>query len=122
MHNATWLMFFLEEMDVSTNSSDGGGNSPLVRSSRLNHLDKRKASIDKLERKRTEKLIKKKIIGKISDKKPDLASDLVNIKSRRVNFKWNLGNKIGRWCKVLVVSHYVTGDNWTRVIFEFKSK
>eukprot|EP00794_Sanderia_malayensis_P021355 gene21355-23431_t len=27
--------------------------------------------------------------------KPDLASELVKIKSRRVNFKWHLGNKIG---------------------------
>ena len=87
--------FFLEESDVALNSSDGG-NSPLVRSSRMNHLDKMRASIEKLERKRTDKLIRKKIIGRISDKKPDLASDLVNIKSRRVNFKWNLGNKIGR--------------------------
>ena len=53
--------------------------------------------IDKLERKRTNKLIKKKIIGRVSDRKPDLASELVSIKSRRVSFKWLLGNKIGKY-------------------------
>ena len=67
----------------------------MVKSSQLSHADKMKVAIDKLESKRTNKLIKKRIIGRVSDKKPDLASELINIKSRRVNFKWHLGNKIG---------------------------
>lgn len=56
-----------------------------------------KASIEKLEKARKEKLMNEKIIGRVSDRKPDLASELVNIKSRRVNFKWHLGNKIGEY-------------------------
>ena len=71
-------------------------SSPISVSPRIvTQEDRRAAVIKKLERKRNDKLFKKRIIGRVSDKKPDLASELVKIKSRRVNFKWHLGNKIG---------------------------
>ena len=64
-------------------------------SSTLSHLDQMGRAIRKLEKKRNDMLFQEKIIGRVSDRKPDLASDLVNISSRRVNFKWHMGNKIG---------------------------
>ena len=98
-------IFVFEESDVSTNLADGE-SSPLARSSQLSHADKMKVAIDKLESKRTNKLIKKRIIGRVSDKKPDLASELINIKSRSVNFKWHLGNKIGENSCYFVCTFY----------------
>ncbi|XP_065056880.1 mitogen-activated protein kinase kinase kinase 4-like [Rhopilema esculentum] len=88
------------EFDLSPNAEKHHKKSEQRKSSQfasstISHLDQMGREIRKLEKKRNDMLFREKIIGRVSDRKPDLASDLVNISSRRVNFKWHMGNKIG---------------------------
>ena len=52
-------------------------------------------AIKEIEERRTAKLQHMHAIGNITYKKPNFASELVH-NVRRVNFKWQLGNKIGK--------------------------
>jgi len=51
-------------------------------------------AIKEIEERRTAKLQHMRVIGNVTYKKPNFASELVH-NVRRVNFKWQLGNKIG---------------------------
>ena len=51
-------------------------------------------AIKEIEERRTAKLHHMRVIGNVTYKKPNFASELVH-NVRRVNFKWQLGNKIG---------------------------
>ena len=57
-------------------------------------ISKVRKSIADLERKRHISLLEKHVIGKVSNKKRDLAGELAVI-PKRVPFKWQRGNKIG---------------------------
>ena len=52
-------------------------------------------AIQEIEERRTAKLQHMHVIGNVTYKKPNFASELVH-NVRRVNFKWQLGNKIGK--------------------------
>ena len=53
-------------------------------------------ALQEIEERRTAKLQHMKVIGSETNKKEDLVRDLVQVNYRRVNFKWQLGNKIGQ--------------------------
>ena len=80
----------------------------------LTPIEKIRKSLSRIEKRRNETLLKDRIIGRVSDKKPDLASDLVKIKSRRVNFKYLLGNKIGNLTliEICIITHRNIGYSY----------
>ena len=51
-------------------------------------------AIQEIEERRTAKLQHMRVIGSVTYKKANFASELVH-NVRKVNFKWQLGNKIG---------------------------
>ena len=59
---------------------------------KLSHMERIRAEIADLEDQRSRALFSRRVIGKVSSWKGDLT---YNINIRRVNFKWQRGNKIG---------------------------
>ena len=60
----------------------------------LSPMERIRAEIADLEEKRSRSLFDRHVIGKVSSWKGDVT---YNINIRRVNFKWQRGNKIGGW-------------------------
>ena len=58
----------------------------------LSPMERIRAEIADLEEKRSRSLFDRRVIGKVSSWKGDVT---YNINIRRVNFKWQRGNKIG---------------------------
>ena len=65
-------------------------------------LEKVRHSLKKLEVKRNEYLFEKHVIGRVSNRRRDIVKELVSISSRKVPFKWQRGNKIGKSLKFRV--------------------
>ena len=59
-------------------------------------LDKVRHSLKKMEAKRNEFLVDKHVIGRVSNRRRDIVKELASISNRKVPFKWQRGNKIGR--------------------------
>ena len=58
-----------------------------------------KKALQEIDERRTAKLQHMRVIGNVTYKKAKFASDMVHLNIRRVNFKWQMGNKIGmRFC------------------------
>ena len=66
-------------------------------------LEKVRHSLKKLEVKRNEYLYDKHVIGRVSNRRRDIVKELASISSRKVPFKWQRGNKIGKSFKFGVV-------------------
>ena len=72
-------------------------------------LEKVRHSLKKLESKRNEYLYDKHVIGRVSNRRRDIVKELASISSRKVPFKWQRGNKIGKWwlpaytCQLFVI-------------------
>ena len=54
-----------------------------------------KKALQEIDERRTAKLQHMRVIGNVTYKKAKFASDMVHLNIRRVNFKWQMGNKIG---------------------------
>ena len=65
--------------------------------SRLNHI---RSCVAELENSRHQQLFDKGVIGRVSNKKRDLAGELA-VGPKRVPFKWQRGNKIGESLRLL---------------------
>ena len=65
-------------------------------------LEKVRHSLKKLEVKRNEYLFEKHVIGRVSNRRRDIVKELASISSRKVPFKWQRGNKIGKSLKFRV--------------------
>ena len=59
-------------------------------------IEKIRASLKHVEDKRNTYLTQNHVIGKVSSRKADLAYEMVHVNFRHVNFKWQLGYKIGK--------------------------
>lgn len=59
-------------------------------------LEKVRHSLRKMETKRNEFLYEKHVIGQVSNKRRDIVKELASISNRKVPFKWQRGNKIGK--------------------------
>ena len=59
-------------------------------------LDKVRHSLKKMEAKRNEFLFEKHVIGRVSNRRRDIVKELASISNRKVPFKWQRGNKIGK--------------------------
>ena len=59
-------------------------------------LEKVRHSLKKLEEKRNGYLYEKHVIGRVSNRRRDIVKELASISSRKVPFKWQRGNKIGK--------------------------
>ena len=66
-------------------------------------LEKVRHSLKKLEVERNEYLYDKHVIGRVSNRRRDIVKELASISSRKVPFKWQRGNKIGKSFKFGVV-------------------
>lgn len=62
-------------------------------------LEKVRHSLKKLEEKRNGYLYDKHVIGRVSNRRHDIVKELASISSRKVPFKWQRGNKIGKSLK-----------------------
>ena len=107
-------MYVISIMTTSLSLSEGlvspNGSSPGSRKSSIGSptsptlgifvqgspIEKIRASLKHLEDKRNAYLTQKHVIGKVSGRKADLAYEMVHVNFRRVNFKWQLGYKIGK--------------------------
>lgn len=65
-------------------------------------LERVRHSLKKLEVKRNEYLYEKHVIGRVSNRRRDIVKELASISSRKVPFKWQRGNKIGKFLKFSV--------------------
>ena len=59
-------------------------------------LESIRRALRNLENSRNQRLFDKRVIGRVSSRHRDIASELANISNRRVPFKWQRGNKIGK--------------------------
>ena len=68
-------------------------------------LDKVRHALKKMETKRNEFLFEKHAIGRVSNRRRDIVKELASISNRKVPFKWQRGNKIGK-IEILSVIHF----------------
>lgn len=68
-------------------------------------LDKVRHALKKMEAKRNEFLFEKHAIGRVSSRRRDIVKELASISNRKVPFKWQRGNKIGK-IEILSVIHF----------------
>lgn len=68
-------------------------------------LDKVRHALKKMEAKRNEFLFEKHAIGRVSNRRRDIVKELASISNRKVPFKWQRGNKIGK-IEILSVTHF----------------
>ena len=59
-------------------------------------MDKVRHALKKMEAKRNEFLFEKHAIGRVSSRRRDIVKELASISNRKVPFKWQRGNKIGK--------------------------
>lgn len=59
-------------------------------------LEKVRHTLKKMEAKRNEFLFGKHVIGRVSNRRRDIVKELASISNRKVPFKWQRGNKIGK--------------------------
>ena len=59
-------------------------------------LEKVRHSLRKMETKRNDFLFEKHVIGRLSNRRRDIVKELASISNRKVPFKWQRGNKIGK--------------------------
>jgi len=59
-------------------------------------LEKVRHALKKMEIKRNEFLVDKHVVGRVSNRRRDIVKELASISSRKVPFKWQRGNKIGK--------------------------
>lgn len=55
-----------------------------------------RSALQEIDERRTAKLQHMRVIGIVTNKQANFASQLVHMNVRRVNFKWQLGIKIGK--------------------------
>ena len=68
-------------------------------------LDKVRHALKKMEAKRNEFLFEKHAIGRVSSRRRDIVKELASISNRKVPFKWQRGNKIGK-IEISSVTHF----------------
>ena len=79
-------------------------------------LEKVRHSLKKLEVKRNEYLYEKHVIGRVSNRRRDIVKELASISSRKVPFKWQRGNKIGKSLKFGVVLLQIKNSSKLQVL------
>ena len=67
-------------------------------------MNRVRCALQEIDERRTAKLQHMRVVGNVTPKKADLAHELVHMNVRRVNFKWQLGNKIGKLYAIVLVN------------------
>ena len=94
-------MFFVANLAESESGDEGEKDTPKHRDSFVAapdapRLEKVRHSLKKMEVKRNKLLVDKHVIGCVSNRRRDIVKELASISNRKVPFKWQRGNKIGK--------------------------